>query len=233
MSWLRENTIRQQGKLRIVITGSIGLEPILRFAGLNATLNTFTPFSLGAWSPDVAMELLLELGQEYGIALDAGSASHMVERLGYCIPHHVQVFFDNLYRACKLKDIERVSPSLVDQVYENQMLSIQGHAELSHLEERLKMVLGPEQFPLALELLTEVATAGILTSETADIISNSYVFEERLNRDVLREIIGILEHDGYIVRDNQGAYRFLSRLVNDWWRARFGFGFIPASKRRG
>jgi hypothetical protein len=233
MSWLRENTIRHQGKVRIVVTGSIGLEPILRFAGLNATLNTFTPFPLGVWTPEVAVHLLFELGKEYSLAVDPDSATRMVERLGYCIPHHVQVYFDNLYRTCKLKGIEQVSIALVDQVYENQMLSIQGHAELSHLEERLKMVLGPELHPFALELLTEVATVGVLTAETADIIGSSYSFEGRSTRDVLREILGILEHDGYIQPDDRGDFRAVSRLVNDWWRARFAFGYIPASKRRG
>jgi len=233
MSWLRENTIRHQGEVRIVVTGSIGLEPILRFAGLNATLNTFTPFSLDAWSPEVAIDLLCELGKEYGLTLDADSAKRMVDRLGYCIPHHVQVYFDNLYRTCKLKGVEQVSPTLVDEVYESRMLSIQGHAELSHLEERLKMVLGPELYPFALELLTEVATTGALTAQAADIISSGYCFEGRANRDVLREILGILEHDGYIARDNLGDYKPVSRLVNDWWKARFGFGFISALGRRG
>jgi len=177
--------------------------------------------------------LLLELGREYGLSLGADSAARMVDRLGYCIPHHVQVYFDALYRTCKLKGIEQVSPALVDQVYENQMLSIQGHAQLSHLEERLKMVLGPELHPFALELLTEVATAGALTPETADIIDSSYSIEGRPNREVLREILGILEHDGYIQRDNHGDYRPVSKLVNDWWKARFAFGYTPASKRRG
>ena len=113
-SWLRENTIRHQGRVRIVITGSIGLEPILRFAGLNATLNTFTPFSLGAWSPEIAVNLLLELGREYWLLIGPDSAARMVDRLGYCIPHHVQVYFDNLYRTCKLKGIEQVTTALVD-----------------------------------------------------------------------------------------------------------------------
>jgi hypothetical protein len=84
-----------------------------------------------------------------------------------------------------------------------------------------------------LELLTEVATTGALTAQAADIISSGYCFEGRANRDVLREILGILEHDGYIARDNLGDYKPVSRLVNDWWKARFGFGFISALGRRG
>jgi len=78
-----------------------------------------------------------------------------------------------------------------------------------------------------------VATVGMITPETADIISSSYSIEGRPNREVLREILGILEHDGYIQRDPHGDYRPVSKLVNDWWKARFAFGYTPASERRG
>jgi hypothetical protein len=44
MSWIRDNSIRYKGDVRIVITGSIGIEPALRQADLSASLNTFTPF---------------------------------------------------------------------------------------------------------------------------------------------------------------------------------------------
>jgi len=72
---------------------------------------------------------------------------------------------------------------------------------------------------------------GALTWEAAEIIGGSYAFENRPNQNVIREILGILEHDGYITRDSEGHYRFVSRLVRDWWRARFGSGFVPVSRR--
>jgi hypothetical protein len=50
---------------------------------------------------------------------------------------------------------------------EHSMLGIRGHVELSHMEERLKMVLGPKLDLLALDLLTEAAVTGTLTSESA------------------------------------------------------------------
>jgi hypothetical protein len=67
LSWLRANTIRHQGKVRLVITGSIGLEPLVRQAGLSATLNTFTPFHLGPWSRDAAAGCLGALSNNYGL----------------------------------------------------------------------------------------------------------------------------------------------------------------------
>ncbi|NJM68343.1 MAG: ATP-binding protein [Acaryochloris sp. RU_4_1] len=39
MSWLRANSIKYQGQVRMVITGSNPIEPILKEAGLSATIN--------------------------------------------------------------------------------------------------------------------------------------------------------------------------------------------------
>ena len=41
----------------------------------------------------------------------------------------------------------------------------------------------------------------------------------------------LLEHDGYLARIPAG-YGFVSRLVEDWWRARFGMNFVPIHRRR-
>ncbi|MGD0345680.1 MAG: hypothetical protein ABSA85_02930 [Terracidiphilus sp.] len=231
MSWLRDNTIKHKGKLRIVVTGSIGLEPVLRYAGLNATLNTFVPFPLGAWQPDVARDFLCEVATESGLTLPPEVASGMVGRVGYCIPHYVQVYFENVYRACKMSSATEVSDSLAEYVYEHSMLSVQGHAELSHLEERLRMVLGPERSPLAMELLTELAVTGKLTPDSVTVISAGYSFGDKATEATVREILGILEHDYYIEPNSDGTYRPVSKLLMDWWKARFSFGYIKASER--
>ena len=67
LSWLRANSIRHQGKIRLVVTGSIGLEPLVRQAGLSATLNTFTPFHLRPWTREVACGCLQALANGYGL----------------------------------------------------------------------------------------------------------------------------------------------------------------------
>lgn len=234
MSWLRENSIRHRGKVRLVVTGSIGLEPILRQAGLSATLNTFTPFNLEPWTPPTAAGCLQGLANEYNLTFKPGAVEKIVELLGSCIPHHVEMFFEHVYQVCKLRGFKEVSEELVKEVYETDMLSVRGHVELSHMEERLKMVFGPQLHPLALALLTEAAVSGCLTAEATKILSQEYAFENETRPpvDVTREILGILEHDGYLHREGD-AYTFVSKLLKDWWKARFGFGFIPASERKG
>jgi len=35
------------------------------------------------------------------------------------------------------------------------------------------------------------------------------------------------------LHSDDAGYVFASQLVRDWWKARFGFDFVPAAKRRG
>jgi hypothetical protein len=232
MSWLRNNTLKHKGQIRFVVTGSIGFEPILRLGGLNATLNTFTPFTLGPWNSPTALGFLAEISKSYEINLNEVAAARMIENLGYCIPHYVQMYFDLIYRTCRIRGTQDATVEMVDEVYKTGMLSVQGHSEMSHLEERLRMVLGPTLFDYALELLTEVAITGRLTERQVAILAEGYDFGGRSKADVAREVLGILEHDLYIAPNANGGYSPVSKYVTDWWRARFEFGFIPADKRK-
>lgn len=239
ISWIRAATLKHRGKLRIVLSGSIGLEPVLRQAGLSATINTFHAFELDPWDTATALGCLDALAINYGLDLPPDAALRMTEMLGLCIPHHVQMFFSHVYEDCKKrwekdKDARNTcTVADVERVYKTRMLGPRGHAELSHFEERLRSVLGPRMQPLAMELLTEAAR-GHLSSEAATILVEDHLpaatsQPERL--PVLREVLAILEHDGYLRNEPRG-YVFASKLIGEWWLARFGFGFVPAAERR-
>ena len=46
----------------------------------------------------------------------------------------------------------------------------------------------------------------------------------------VEDVLQVLEHDGYLERHGDG-YRFVSGLLEDWWRARHGGYFTPIERR--
>jgi hypothetical protein len=128
-----------------------------------------------------------------------------------------------------LEDAKEVSMDLVNKVYQESMLGIRGHVELSHMEERLKTVLGPKLDLLALDLLTEAAVIGKIDAETAKQLAKIHLGDEW--RSPLRDVLGILEHDGYL-RSRGEEFSFVPGLLKDWWKARFRFAYVPAAQRR-
>lgn len=248
MSFLRSQAGEHQGKLRFVVAGSIGLQPILRAAGISATINNFTPFVLEPWDNYTAIGCIEALANDSNVKLQDGVPQEMVALLGSCVPHHVQMFFMHLYTDARRNGLEPViTVEDVKRVFQRSMLSNRGHAELSHFEERLSAALAPGDFQLALDLLTEAAVSGKLTDDAIAILvdddmdpprrpigfvhSNPATNMTREQRDRVRHLLDIFEHDGYLQRDGDG-YVFVSRLVCEWWKARFKIGFAAASERR-
>jgi len=112
------------------------------------------------------------------------------------------------------------------------MLGVRGQVHLEHYQSRLRMVLGEDGYEVALEILTEAAvTDGRLTDDSIRRYETyrSVLSTESATR--IRDVLHVLEHDGYLARHDDG-YRFVSGLVEDWWRARNARGFVPFSDRQ-
>jgi len=230
MTWLRKGSLEHQGKIRIVISGSIGLEPVLRQAGLSASINNFPPLDLKPWSPETAIGCLQALAAGNGITFIDNSETKMVELLGCCIPHHVQIFFDHALTYCIRHKCMELKPEQATEIYESEMLSARGHAELTHYEDRLQLVLGADKMGLAMEMLTEAAVTGTLTPESIQRLQREFTFEGERTVDIQKEIIWILEHDGYLKQSASG-YQFVSKLLRDWWKGRNSMFFKPIMER--
>lgn len=227
MSWLRKMGQEHHGDICMILSGSVSLEPILRQVGLSAHANIYRPLELKPWDERTAVDCLGELAKTYGLALPPGVGRNVCRRLRCCVPHHVQGFFDHLHENLRPAGRTDVTLEDVDTVY-NEMLGVRGQNDLEHYEGRLKMVLGNEGYLAALELLTEAATNdGWLRDETVS------QYRERESPDgkvPVEDVPYVLEHDGYLARQDHG-YRFVSGLLEDWWRARHGHYFTPISER--
>ncbi len=230
MTWLRKNSLAHQKNIQMVISGSIGLEPVLRQAGLSATINNFIPLDLKPWSPQTAIGCFQALAADSGISYVNGAEERMVQLLGCCIPHHVQMLFDHILTHCIRHGCMEVGPEQASDVYHAEMLSTRGHAELTHYEERLKLVLGTEKMGLAVEMLTEAAVVGSLSPESIRRTQDDFSFEGETTEDVQKEIIWMLEHDGYVKRTPVG-YEFVSKLLREWWCGRHKMFFTPIMER--
>ena len=228
LSWLRKCVQAHQGRVSVIVSGSVGLEPILRQAGLSAHANIFSPFDLKPWDEETAAACLAALAETYGLDLPRTVCEDICRRLRCQIPHHVQQFFDNLDVHLKGADPRKASLEDVERVYTSDMLGARGQLGLQHYEDRLRMVLGNEGYRVALEILTEAAVnGGRLSDEAVDRYRGDFPIQVRTpNLDgadpvPAEEVLYVLEHDGYLAR-RSGGYRFISGLLEDWWRLRHG-----------
>ncbi len=230
MSWLRK-VGQAHRNIRMIVFGSIGLEPTLRTAGLSAQANIFTPLELGPWDEDTASRCLEALANNYEIKLSPALRREMCRKLRCCIPHHIQQFFDYLHEDLRRAGKSEATHEDIERVYSNHMLGIRGRIDLEHYEGRLRMALGDGDYRIAMEVLTEAAVnSGYLDHASIEGYMRYYHTPEREGKGFILNMLRMLEHDGYLSKET-GGYRFVSGLLEDWWRAQNGSHFRPISAR--
>ena len=231
LSWLRKNGQSHRDRVTMIVSGSIGLEPVLRQAGLSAQANILAPFELKPWSQDTSVACLGALARTYNRELPTDVRIEMCRRLRCCVPHHVQQFFDHFNEHLRRTGMTEATIEDVKEVYEHDLLGVRGQIDLEHYETRLRIALSTGGYTLALELLTEAAVnGGVLTDETVGVYRNQTHAVITADNKTIDGVLYLLEHDGYFERRADG-YGFVSGLLEDWWRARHGHYFTPITKR--
>ena len=222
LSWLRRNGQEHRGRICLIVSGSVGLEPILRQAGLSAHANIFSPLDLKPWDEQTALDCLAALAEGCGLDLTLAARREMCRRLRCLVPHHVQCFFDSLDEDLRMTGRRDASQEDVKRVYKSEMLGVRGQADLAHYKSRLKRVLGPEGYRAALDLLTHAAVgSGVLKRDAIDRCCDDFRGRQEVAPVQIEDVLHILEHDGYLEKHEDG-YRFVSNWLKDWWYARHG-----------
>ena len=117
----------------------------------------------------------------------------------------------------------------VARVYQDDLLGARGQTDLLHYGERLETVLGDRGCAVARSLLTAAAVNGGLL-EYSVVESHRELAEPGSEDNPVDDVLHVLEHDGYL-EGRTGGYGFVSRLLEDWWRARYGPGTSSISQR--
>ncbi|MXX65871.1 MAG: ATP-binding protein [Chloroflexi bacterium] len=232
LSWLRRNGQDHRGRVHLVLAGSIGLEPVLRQAGLSAHANIYLPYELHPWEERTAANCIAALAAEYELLVPIEVRQWMCRKLRRCIPHHVQQYFDHLHEHLRRRCRSTATVSDAKSVYERDLLSVRGQIDLEHYQTRLRMAVGPESYRTALELMTEAAiNDGQLDHEIVNLYREIEPSGSAIGKIELDDLLHLLQHDGYL-EPCEGGLRFASGLLEDWWLARHGRYFKSITERR-
>lgn len=231
LSWLR-GVLQGIGdaSLTLIVSGSIGLEPLVRRLGIPDRINHLYPFRLGPWDRATSVACFSRLASAYGLRVDAGVAGAVHDQLGIGIPHHVQSFFARLRDFTLMQGRDRLTVDDVATVYRSALLGPPGQNDLVHYETRLKEGLDDHSYSIAMEILAEASLAGRFSPAAQRHLERLYA---SVIDDVPARIVDALEvlvHDGYLEADSNG-HTFVSHLLKDWWTARFRGSHIPLAQR--
>ncbi|NEX22578.1 ATP-binding protein [Thiorhodococcus mannitoliphagus] len=232
LSWFRQVLQDHANEsLVVMVSGSIGLRPLVERLGIPDRINHLDPFRLGPWGKEDSEACLRLLAESYDIQMEDAVPGAVYEKLGIGIPHHVQSFFARLRDHSIKTDGTCLTVEDVDYVYRNELLGPSGQNDLVHYETRLKDGLDEANYPLAMEILAEAAVVGVFSVTAQHCLASDYA---EIVDDVRARIVNTLDvlvHDGYL-EESGGDYRFPSLLLRDWWSARFRGHHVPLGDRQ-
>ena len=115
---------------------------------------------------------------------------------------------------------DRVTVEDVGEIYRTGLLGPSGQTDLAHYETRLKEGLEDASYTIAMEILAEAATRDLFTAGARRSLERLYSLVLDDAPANIADALEVLVHDGYL-EGSEGGYRFSSRLLRDWWSARF------------
>ncbi len=218
------------GSLVLIISGSIGLRPLVERLGIPDRINHLDSFRLGPWSRETSVACFERLAESYELQVEEGVADAAYEALGLGIPQHVQSLFARLRDFATMHGRDRIIVADVDEVYRNELLGPSGQNDLVHYETRLQEGMEDDTYRMSMEILAEAATQDVFAVNARRSLERLYsaLVDDATGR--VSDALEVLIHDGYLEAGDDG-HRFLSRLLKDWWSARFRDHHTPLLKR--
>ncbi len=231
LSWLRKlRQNRSNGSPTFLLTGSIGLAPLVGRLGIPDRINDLFGFRLAPWDRDTTIACINRLSRDNNLPMDADVPGAVYEALGIGVPHFVQSFFIRLSDFVTMSGKNRVTLQDVATVYRTEVLGASGQGDLLHYETRLQQGLDEDCFKIATQVLAEAATQGVFSAAARRSLAQRHA---KVQKDVQRHItetLAVLEHDGYLERTNEG-HRIPFRLLKDWLASRYRDRHTPLERR--
>jgi len=202
-------------RLRLVLTGSIGLHHVLRPIGKTASINDIEPREV----PPLALPNAVDLARRLltGESFAAARAADVAEAIALgadCVPYYIH----HLVKALLARREQPLDAAAVADARRRCLRDAADPWHLTHFEERLGTYYG-DRAPHARRVLEAVA-------ESVGPVAHEAI-EARLRQTGdtvdLPELLRDLVVDHYLrADDGSRAYAFRFGVVRDWWRWRIG-----------
>lgn len=224
LSWFRNaRQTLSDHPARFLVTGSIGLDGLVRRLRLSPTVNEFDTVVIPPLSDDEALSFLEQLASGEGVALTATGRKQIVQLLGANWPILLQLFISEIQEWQIANGKGAPSKTDLQRLYREELVGGNRNKYCSEMWERLPKAFNESELRLAREILKEIRSAAPgVTRDQLETIHARLVPDaahRALVADELDNVLDTLRHDGYILKSPAHANRtvFASNILRDYW----------------
>lgn len=196
---------RFKDKIRFVYAGSIGLQNVVEGLGFSKHINDLREVKMRPFRRDEAEAYLDGLLQRRSLTAAPDIAALILERIDWLAPFFISLLVDELF-------LSPIEAAHIDAAF---TASLKHRNNFEHWHRRLRPpALKQEEYRFCKTLLNSTADPAKSGSDQGEIynLAVAHGVEDEVPR-----LLNILQHDGYLVRDERNRYRFVSPVIRAWW----------------
>lgn len=217
LHWLRALRQTYRHNVRWILLGSIGLDSFVDDRHLRKAINDLTPLNLEALGKEEADRFLSQLGESNGLPLSAEQRALIIERVGWPLPHHLQIVFHALVDS----GATQATTIAVDAAFAHLLLP-NNLCQFDTWRQRLEEQFHQSDATAAKDILRHLSQhangrerAHVLNA----LMSTRQTADPATVEDQLARLLLMLERDGYLL-ESSGRYAFRSFLLREYWHRR-------------
>lgn len=223
LNWFRG--MRQElagGQTRFLVTGSIGLDGLLRRLGLSPTANDFDTLEIPPLTHEEAVDFLRDLSSGEKVPLTEAGIRKIMKLLGANWPILLELFISEIQDA----DLTTApDDAQLERIYRDQMVRGARNKYCQEMFNRLakEEMFSPMERRLAQEILKQMVSQDRTGMDDFEAIHAGVVPDpavRAITGSELAFVLDTLRHDGYILRMDDGFYCFASNILKDYWQHR-------------
>lgn len=217
LHWLRALRQTYRHHVRWIFLGSIGLDSFVDDRNLRKAINDLTPLNLEALDPEEADQFLLRLGQGNGLPLSVDQRTLIIERVGWPLPHHLQIVFHALIDSGATQvDAAAVGAAFAHLLLPNSL------SQFDTWRQRLDEQFGKSDASAAKDILRHLSqhASGRDRAQMLNALMSTRQSADPAGvEDQLARLLVLLQRDGYLL-ERSGCYAFRSFLLREYWHRR-------------
>mgnify|MGYP000890561401 FL=1 len=229
LDWFRNDVraLAGAGKVRWLISGSVGLDTLVQEHGMADTINSLNHQNLPPFTDPLACQLIRELATSYNITLDDIAVRQEVDAVSWPQPYYLQIAFQqlrSLIAASPATPPQDLIETAIDQIIQP---GVGADNDFHHWEKRLDMQLAPPLAALAKALLAQSAArpGGTRAENLLDTVQQRHPgASDDEARALFVRLRDILLRDAYWLADDSSGggrhYRFALEPLRRWWNRR-------------
>lgn len=200
-------------KVQFVITGSIGLQPLVEKLEASNLINQIPFIDVPPLTEEEGCKLFRALIELEGIQIQDETIQFILQQIDWLMPFHVQLLVQEVI------DVFESAGNPIDQPKAQKAFEQVFHHRnkryfVEYYERLTKRLTPGAETNFVLEVLTRTATENTLEKAVVHDLAVKHSFIE-LYRATLESLL----YDGYLHETSDGqAYRFNSTILKIWWK---------------